>query len=182
MIEIRFHGRGGQGSVTCAELLALAAIGEGKYAQAFPSFGPERRGAPVVAFCRISDQPIRIRANIYEPDIVVVLDPTLLKIVNVAAGLKPNGILVTTSKDSPETLKEALGTKNRIAVVDAVKIAMEVLGLPITNTAMLGSLIRASDLVKKASFIPPLKERFGRIAEKNIAAFERAYQDTVFIQ
>jgi pyruvate ferredoxin oxidoreductase gamma subunit len=87
MIEIRFHGRGGQGAVTSAELLALAAIGEGKYAQAFPSFGPERRGAPVVAFCRISDEPIRIRANIYEPDIVVVLDSSLLKIVNVAAGL-----------------------------------------------------------------------------------------------
>jgi pyruvate ferredoxin oxidoreductase gamma subunit len=179
MIEIRFHGRGGQGSVTSAELLALAAIGEGKYAQAFPSFGPERRGAPVVAFCRISDQPIRIRANIYEPDIVVVLDPTLLKIVNVAAGLKPNGIVVTTSKDSPEMVRETLGIKNRVAVVDATKIAMEVLGLPITNTAMLGSLIRAADLVKRESFLSPLKERFGRVAEKNIAAFERAYQDTI---
>ena len=179
MIEIRFHGRGGQGSVTSAELLALAAIGEGKYAQAFPSFGPERRGAPVVPFCRISEQPIRIRANIYEPDIVVVLDPTLLKIVNVAAGLKSSGIVVTTSKDSPEMVREILGIKNRIAVVDAIKIAMEVLGLPITNTAMLGSLIRAADLVKKESFISPLKERFGRIAEKNIAAFDRAYQDTV---
>ena len=179
MIEIRFHGRGGQGSVTSAELLALAAIGEGKYAQAFPSFGPERRGAPVVAFCRISEQPIRIRANIYEPDIVVVLDPTLLKIVNVAAGLKSSGIVVTTSKDSPEMVRETLGIKNRIAVVDAIKIAMEVLGLPITNTAMLGALIRAADLVKRESFIPPLKERFGRIAERNIAAFERAYQDTV---
>jgi 2-oxoacid:acceptor oxidoreductase gamma subunit (pyruvate/2-ketoisovalerate family) len=182
MIEIRFHGRGGQGAVTSAELLALAAIGEGKYAQAFPSFGPERRGAPVVAFCRISDQPIRIRANIYEPDIVVVLDPTLLKFVNVAAGLKPKGIVVTTSKDSPELVKEALRINNRIAVVDAVKIAMEVLGVPITNTAMLGSLIRASDLVRSESFIPPLKERFGRIAEKNIAAFQRAYQDTVLTQ
>lgn len=179
MIEIRFHGRGGQGAVTSAELLALAAIGEGKYAQAFPSFGPERRGAPVVAFCRIDDERIRIRANIYEPDIVVVLDPTLLKIVNVAAGLKPSGIVVTTSKDSPEMVRETLGIKNRIAVVDAIKIAMEVLGLPITNTAMLGSLIRAADLVKRESFIPPLKERFGRIAEKNIAAFDRAYQDTV---
>jgi len=182
MIEIRFHGRGGQGSVTCAELLALAAIGEGKYAQAFPSFGPERRGAPVVAFCRISDQPIKIRANIYEPDIVLVLDPTLLKIVNVAAGLKPNGIIVTTSKDSPEAVKETLRIKNRVAVVDAIKIAMEVLGVPITNTAMLGSLIRASDVVKRESFIHPIKERFGRIAEKNIAAFERAYQETVLLQ
>jgi pyruvate ferredoxin oxidoreductase gamma subunit len=181
MIEIRFHGRGGQGSVTSAELLAIAAIGEGKYAQAFPSFGPERRGAPVVAFCRISDQPIRIRANVYEPDIVLVLDSTLLKIVNVAAGMKPNGILVTTSKESPEKVRELLKIKNRLAVVDAIKIAMEILGVPITNTAMFGSLVKASELIKKESFILPLKERFGRIAEKNISAFERAYQETVLI-
>ncbi len=182
MIEIRFHGRGGQGAVTSAEILALAAIGEGKYAQAFPSFGPERRGAPVVAFCRISNQPIKIRANIYEPDIVVVLDASLLKIVKVDAGLKPNGLLVTTSNDSPEKVKELLRIKNRMAVVNAVKIATEILGLPITNTTMLGSLARASELVKKESFIPPLKERFGRIADKNISAFERAYQETILIQ
>jgi pyruvate ferredoxin oxidoreductase gamma subunit len=162
--------------------LALAAIGEGKYAQAFPSFGPERRGAPVVAFCRIDDQPIKIRANIYEPDLVVVLDATLLKIVNVAAGLKTDGILITTSKESPEKVKEDLKVKNRLAVVDANKIAMEILGLPITNTTMLGSLVRASGVVKKESFISPLKERFGRIAEKNISAFEQAYQKTILIQ
>jgi len=182
MIEIRFHGRGGQGSVTSAELLALAAIGEGKYAQAFPSFGPERRGAPVVAFCRISDEPIRIRANIYEPDIVVVLDSTLLKLVNVAAGLKKDGLIVTTSQDTPHKVKEILGIKGRLAVVDATKIAMETLGVPITNTTMLGSLTKASGLVKKESFFPPFKERFGRIAEKNITAFERAYKETILIQ
>jgi len=182
MIEIRFHGRGGQGAVTSAELLALAAIGEGKYAQAFPSFGPERRGAPVVAFCRIDEERIRIRANISEPDIVVVLDASLLKIVNVAAGLKGKGVVVTTSTDSPEKVKEILGIKNRIAVVDAVKIAREVLGLPITNTTLLGSLVKASGVVKRESFIHPLKERFGRIAEKNISAFERAYQETVLLQ
>jgi pyruvate ferredoxin oxidoreductase gamma subunit len=182
MIEIRFHGRGGQGAVTSAELLALAAIGEGKYAQAFPSFGPERRGAPVVAFCRIDDERIRIRANVYEPDIVVVLDSSLLKIVNVAAGLKPDGILVTTSPDSPEKVKAELKINNRIAAVDATKIAREVLGVPITNTTLLGSLVKASGLVKRESFIPPLRERFGRIAEKNISAFERAYQETVLLQ
>jgi len=182
MIEIRFHGRGGQGSVTCAELLALAAIGEGKYAQAFPSFGPERRGAPVVAFCRISDEPISIRANIYEPDIVVVLDSTLLKLVNVASGLKENGFIVTTSQDTPEKVRELLGSKSRLAVVDAVKIAMDILSVPITNTAMLGALVKASGVLKKASFVSPLKERFGRVADKNISAFERAYQDTVLIQ
>ncbi len=161
--------------------LALAAIGEGNYAQAFPSFGPERRGAPVVAFCRISDQPIRIRANIYEPDLVVVLDSSLLKIVNVAAGLKPNGILVTNTKEAPEKVKEDLKLKNKLAAVDATKIAMEVLGLPITNTTMLGSLIKAGNR-QEGSFLHPLQERFGRIAAKNIAAFERAYQDTILIQ
>jgi pyruvate ferredoxin oxidoreductase gamma subunit len=172
MIEIRFHGRGGQGAVTSAEMLALAAIGEGKYAQAFPSFGPERRGAPVVAFCRID----------YEPDLVVVLDASLLKIVNVASGLKPNGILVTNTKEAPEKVKEDLKLKNRLAAVDATKIALEVLGLPITNTTMLGSLIKAWEIVKRDSFVPPLQHRFGRIAVKNIAAFERAYQETVLIQ
>jgi pyruvate ferredoxin oxidoreductase gamma subunit len=113
---------------------------------------------------------------------VVVLDASLLRIVNVAAGLKPNGILITTSPDSPEKVREDLKIKNRIAVVDALRIAREVLGVPITNTTMLGSLIRASEVVKKESFILPLRERFGRIAEKNISAFERAYQDTVLIQ
>jgi len=182
MIEIRFHGRGGQGSVRCAELLALAAIGEGKYAQAFPSFGPERRGAPVVAFCRISDQPIKIRANIYEPDIVMVLDSTLLKLVNIAGGLKQNGLIIITSQDTPEKVRELFGIKNRLAVVDATKIAMEILGVPITNTTMLGALVKASEIVKKESFIFPFKERFGRIAERNISAFNKAYQDTLLLQ
>ena len=182
MIEIRFHGRGGQGSVTCAELLALSAIGEGKYAQAFPSFGPERRGAPVVAFCRISDQPIKIRANVYEPDIVMVLDSSLLKLVNVAAGMKERGLIVTTSQDTPEKVREILKVKYRLAVVDATKIAMEVLGVPITNTTMLGSLVKASEIVKRESFVDPFKNRFGRIAEKNISAFNKAYQDTVLLQ
>jgi pyruvate ferredoxin oxidoreductase gamma subunit len=100
----------------------------------------------------------------------------------VAAGLKPNGILVTTSSDLPGKVKEDLKLKNPLGVVDAVKIAREVLGLPITNTTMLGSLVKASGLVKKESFFSPLKERFGRIAEKNISAFERAYQETVLIQ
>jgi pyruvate ferredoxin oxidoreductase gamma subunit len=182
MIEIRFHGRGGQGSVTCAELLALSAIGEGKYAQAFPSFGPERRGAPVVAFCRISDQPIKIRANVNEPDIVMVLDSTLLKLVNVAAGMKQKGLIVTTSQDTPEKVRELLKVKYRLAVVDATKIAMEILGVPITNTTMLGALIKASEIVQRESFVDPFKNRFGRIAEKNISAFNKAYQDTVLLQ
>ena len=182
MIEIRFHGRGGQGGVTSAELLAHAAINEGRYAQAFPSFGPERRGAPVVAYCRISDDPIRIRANIYEPDFVVVLDYSILRIVDVTAGLKhPLGILVTDSKFPVEKVRADLNIKGKLAAVDAARIALEVLGLAITNTTMLGSLVKASNVIQKDSLIGPLKERFGRIADKNIAAYERAYGETVVV-
>lgn len=178
MIEIRLHGRGGQGAVTSAELLALAAIKEGKYAQAFPSFGPERRGAPVVAFCRVSDERIRIRAVISQPDIVLVLDPSILRLVNVGDGLKAEGVLVANTRHTPEEIKDELGLKARVATVNATRIAREELGLPITNTTMLGALLKASAIVDKSSMIEPLQERFGRIAERNIKAFERAYQET----
>ena len=178
MIEIRLHGRGGQGAVTSAELLALASINEGKYAQAFPSFGPERRGAPVVAFCRISDERIRVRAVIARPDIVLVLDPSILRLVDVSDGLKQDGVLVTNTRFSPEEIKKELGVKTRLAVVDATKIAREELGLPITNTTMLGALLKASEVVDKGAMIEPLQKRFGRIAERNIKAFERAYKET----
>ena len=178
MIEIRLHGRGGQGAVTSAELLALAAITEGKYAQAFPSFGPERRGAPVVAYCRISDEQIKVRAAIVKPDIVLVLDPSILRLVDVSNGLKADGVLVTNTRFSPEEIKKELGVKPRLATVDATGIAREELGLPITNTTMLGALLKSSAVVDKGSMIEPLQERFGRIAERNIKAFERAYKET----
>jgi pyruvate ferredoxin oxidoreductase gamma subunit len=178
MIELRFHGRGGQGAVTSAELLAVAAINEGKYAQAFPSFGPERRGAPVIAYCRIDDRPIRIRANIYEPDLVLVLDGSILKIVDVAEGLKADGMLIANTHWPPEEIRSRLGITQRVATVNATKIAMETLGLPITNTTMLGSLIKVSGVVDKESVIEPLRNRFGRIADKNISAYQRAFEET----
>lgn len=178
MIEIRLHGRGGQGAVTSAELLALAAIKGGKYAQAFPSFGPERRGAPVVAFCRISDEQIKVRSVISHPDVVLVLDPSILRLVDVSNGLKADGVLVTNTRFSPEEIKKELGVKTRLAAVNASKIAREELGLPITNTTMLGALLRASEVVAKEGMIEPLQERFGRLAERNIKAFERAYKET----
>jgi len=178
MIEIRLHGRGGQGAVTSAELLALAAIIDGKHAQAFPSFGPERRGAPVVAFCRISDEKIKVRAVIDQPDIVLVLDPSLLRLVDVCHGLKADGILVTNTRHSPTEIKKELGIQHRLATVDATTIAREELGLPITNTTMLGALLKAGDLVDKESLKGCLKERFGRLAERNINALERAYSET----
>jgi pyruvate ferredoxin oxidoreductase gamma subunit len=178
MLEIRLHGRGGQGAVTSAELLALAVINEGKYGQAFPSFGPERRGAPVIAFCRVDEKQIKIRTYVDEPDLVLVLDPSILRIVNVTAGLKDDGILVANTKHKADAIRKELDLKCRLAVVDANRIAREELGIPITNTTMLGALLRAKAVVDPASLIEPLRERFGRIAEKNIKAFKRAFEET----
>jgi len=179
LIEIRFHGRGGQGAVTSAELLAVAAISEGKYAQAFPSFGPERRGAPVVAYARVDDRPIRLRTNIYHPDVVVILDPGLLEVANVLEGLKEGGTVVINTNKSAEEL----GIKGnfKVAAVDADRIAREVLGRPITNTTMLGALLKAVEIVSPSSLIEPLNKRFGRIASKNIEAFQKAYEETRLI-
>ncbi|MGB9599281.1 MAG: pyruvate ferredoxin oxidoreductase subunit gamma [Myxococcota bacterium] len=178
MLEIRFHGRGGQGAVTSVELFAVSAISEGKYAQGFPSFGPERRGAPVMAFLRISDKPIRIRSKIYSPDVVVILDPSLIDVANPTSGLKKGGIVVVnTSKDYSGLKDKFSGFK--IALVDAYKIAKEEMGVNIVNTTMLGALIKATDAIKLKSIEEPVKERFGRIAEKNINALKRAYKETV---
>ncbi|MFC2048017.1 pyruvate ferredoxin oxidoreductase subunit gamma [Chloroflexota bacterium] len=179
LIEIRWHGRGGQGAVTSAELLARAAIDEGKYAQAFPSFGPERRGAPVLAFDRISDnKPIRIRAEIAEPDVVIVLDSSLIRIVNVTSGLKGKGVLVINTSKSLQDIESELGNKWRLATIDATKIARELLGVPIVNTTMLGALIKVTKVVKLESLLEPLKNRFGRLAERNINAMKKAYEET----
>jgi len=173
MVEIRFHGRGGQGAVTSAELLVIAAINEGKYGLALPSFGPERRGAPVMAFARISDSPIRIRSGVWRPDIIVVLDPGLLKNANVFQGLKEDGIVVVNATERP-----SLPPGIRVAWVNATQIARGEIGLPITNTTMLGALVKAVPLVKVESFLEPLNKRFGKVGEKNFKALKRAYEET----
>ncbi len=179
LVEIRWHGRGGQGAVTSAELLAQAAINEGKYAQAFPSFGPERRGAPVLAFVRISSkQPIKLRTEIAQPDVVVVLDPSLLRIMNVTSGLKDNGIVVISTKQPAEQIRQEFSIKGLLATVDARTIAREILGVHITNTSMVGALIKATAVVKLESLFEPLSHRFGRLAERNIKAMQRAYEET----
>lgn len=177
MLEIRFHGRGGQGAVTSAELLAQAAISEGKFARAFPSFGPERRGAPVAAFCRIDDRPINLRTNIEQPDIVMVLDPSLFTAVDVTKGLQDNGYLIINSKKEPgHFMTEGL---EKVATVNANQIAMEVLKRPVTNTVLLGALIRLLPVVKTESLIEAVKERFNqKIAGLNIEAVNRAYEET----
>ena len=179
MIEMRFHGRGGQGAVTSAELVAQAAIDAGKYATAFPSFGPERRGAPVVAFARVDDQPVRLRSKIYSPDVVIVLDPSLVDIANPTAGLREGGVLIINSSFEANTLRKHLGYKGLLAVVDASRIAGEVLGLPITNTTMVGALVKAVGLLNVEDLKEPFRRRFGKIAARNIDAMERAFNETV---
>ncbi len=178
MLEVRFHGRGGQGAVTCTELIAKAAIAEGRYAQAFPSFGAERRGAPVMAFLRVDEGPIRMRQKIYEPDVVVVLDPTLLSLPSVKEGLKDKGLVVANYHKLPQDLQKEFGFKQRVATVDATKIALDILRLPITNTTMLGALVKATNLVGLEALFEALEERFGRLAERNRAAMERAFNET----
>ncbi|MEE9583618.1 MAG: 2-oxoacid:acceptor oxidoreductase family protein [Dehalococcoidales bacterium] len=174
---MRFHGRGGQGAVTSAELLAQAAISEDRYAQAFPSFGPERRGAPVQSFVRIDNhKPIRLRAEVTEPDIVVVLDPGLLNIVEVTSGLKEGELLVVNAR---QDIAPELRAGWRVATIDATRIARQLLGVPIVNTTMLGALIKASGIIKLESLFEPLSNRFGRLAEKNINAMKRAYEETL---
>ncbi|MFC2044747.1 pyruvate ferredoxin oxidoreductase subunit gamma [Chloroflexota bacterium] len=179
MIEIRWHGRGGQGAVTSAELLAKAAISEGQYAQAFPAFGPERRGAPVVAFNRVSDkEPIRVRAEIVEPDVVMVLDSGLSSVVNVTSGLKEKGILIINTKKQFQDVESEFDMRLQLATIDATKIAREVLGGNIVNTTMLGVLVRMTGLVKLESLFEAVKERFERLAERNIDAMRRAFEET----
>jgi pyruvate ferredoxin oxidoreductase gamma subunit len=158
--------------------VAQAAIAEGKYAQGFPSFGPERRGAPVMAFNRVSaTNPIRNRAGIAQPDVVVVLDPSLVEIGNVTAGLKDGGTIIINTTKAMDAFPK-LGEKWQVAIIDANRIAREELGVPIVNTTMLGALIKATGVVELESMIEPLKVRFGRIAEKNIKAMKRAFEET----
>jgi len=178
-VEVRWHGRGGQGIVTVSRLLASAALLDGKYAQAFPEFGPERRGAPVTGYTRISDEPIVIHSQIYNPNIVVVVDPTLIGRVDVVKGLTPKGLVIAHSDKNPEELKRDLGVSDaRVYTVNAMRIALDILGRPIYNTAMLGALLRAAPLAKMESLFKVVAERFpGTIGEKNIAVIKRAYEE-----
>jgi pyruvate ferredoxin oxidoreductase gamma subunit len=180
LIEIRWHGRGGQGAVTSTEMLAQAAIAEGKYAQAFPSFGPERRGAPVQAFNRVdSREPVRIRADITQPDCVVVLDPSLLSKVNVTSGLKEGGWVIINTRKTAQEIKSEFGIKYPVATVNATKIAREVLGVPIVNTTMLGAVVKITGVIDKKSAHAPLEKRFGRLGERNIKAMETAFEQVI---
>ncbi len=179
MIEVRLHGRGGQGVWTAANLLAMTAIKEGKHAQSFPFFGPERMGAPVVAFARISEEPIRIHSMIYRPDVVGVLDPRLLGPI-VREGLKERTVIVVDTREGPEAVRERLGLEpgfGEVWTLDATGMAMEVFGRAITNTAIVGAIAKATGVVKLDSLLEVVKERFrGKAAEMNVEIVRKAYE------
>jgi 2-oxoacid:acceptor oxidoreductase gamma subunit (pyruvate/2-ketoisovalerate family) len=177
--EFRWHGRGGQGAWTASELLARSAIHEGRYIQSFPEFGPERMGAPVKAYTRISDKPINLHCAVYNPDIAIVMDPTLLATVPVTDGLGEKGILIVNTPKEPNKIKEELKmTEGTVWTVPATEIAMRILGRFITNTAMLGAVARATEIVKMESIEKAVKARFpGPLAEKNIGVIKEAYKE-----
>ncbi len=179
LVEVRWHGRGGQGIVTVSRLLAHAALLDGKYVQAFPEFGPERRGAPVTGYTRISDEPILIHSQIYNPNIVVIVDPTLLGKTDVTSGLIENGTVIAHTEKKPEELKEELkAEKAHIYTVNAARIALDILGRPIYNTAMLGALVKAIPIASMESLNKVVMERFpGAAGEKNVAVIKRAYEE-----
>ncbi|RMF06139.1 pyruvate synthase [Candidatus Woesearchaeota archaeon] len=182
ILEIRFHGRGGQGAKTAAAFIAEAAQREGKFVQSFPEYGAERQGAPVTAFTRISDSRIYLHCGITEPDIVVVVDPTLLKSIPVAEGLKENGMLVVNTVEPIEKVREHTGFNGKIITVDATKIAVEEIGKAVTNTAMLGALEKAKEIVPFEHLLEITREHFTYklgedVAERNVKALKRAYEE-----
>ena len=185
LVEIRWHGRGGQGAKTASLLLADAAFNTGKYIQGFPEYGPERMGAPITAYNRISDNPIRIHSNIYEPDYVVVVDDTLLERVDVTAGLKESGaIVINTTKDAVELSKLLNGYKGKIYTIDARKVSMETLGRYFPNTPMLAAIVKVSSIMNDEEFLSDMegsfKHKFAKkpeVIEGNMKALKMALQE-----
>ena len=184
-VEIRWHGRGGQGAKTASLLLAEAAFNTGKYIQGFPEYGPERMGAPITAYNRISDSKIRIHSNIYEPDYVVVVDESLIKDVDVTAGLKKDGaILVNTQKEPAEIKKQLKGFEGKVYTIDAMTISIDTLGRYFPNTPMLGAIVKVSGVMKEDEFITSMEESFKHkfaskpeVIEGNMKAIKRALQE-----
>ena len=185
LIEIRWHGRGGQGAKTASLLLADAAFNTGKYIQGFPEYGPERMGAPITAYNRISDNPITIHSNIYEPDYVVVVDDTLLECVDVTAGLKEQGAIVINTTKSADYLKSVLKDyKGAIYTIDARKVSMEALGKYFPNTPMLAAIVKVSNIMDEKAFIEDMegsfKHKFAKkpeVIEGNMKALELALKE-----
>jgi pyruvate ferredoxin oxidoreductase gamma subunit len=176
MFEVRIHGRGGQGVVTAAELLSLAAFREGRHAQAFPSFGSERTGAPVVSFCRVDDREIRVREPIAAPDAVIVQDPTLLHQVDVFGGLRAGGCVLINSSDAPGDLGLEGLAAGRLVTVPASELAREHLGRPLPGPALLGAFAALTGIVSLSAVTAAIRERFrGRTGDGNAAAASAAH-------
>ncbi len=181
--EIRWHGRGGQGVKTAALLLAEVALAEGKYSQGFPDYGPERMGAPIRGYTRASERPVRMHCAIANPDAVVVLDPTLLGVVDVASGLKDKGVILINSKEGPSAVAERFNLgKFRVMTVDATGISLEEIGRAIPNTPMVGALLKAVAVVSIDALCENMRKEFSKkfsekIVEGNISAARRAYEE-----
>lgn len=180
MFQVRIHGRGGQGVVTAAEMLSVAAFLEGRNAQAFPSFGSERTGAPVVAFCRIDDKEIRLREPVMQPDALIIQDPTLLHQVDVFAGLKKDGyILINTNRNFEQLgLTELVQgwRQERLSTVSATELSLKHVGRPMPNVPLLGGFAAVSGMVQLESVIEAIRQRFSsKVAEGNIAAASEAF-------
>jgi len=175
MIEIRIHGRGGQGNVAAAELLSIAAFKDGKFAQAFPSFGAERIGAPVQAFVRIDDKKIRTREEVRTPNYLIVQDSFLIGAVPVLDGIKSDGLILVNSDKAPEDLN--IKTTARVETIPATEIALEIIGRPIPNAIMIGAFCAITGLVSIDAVQEAIMEKFpGRVGENNVAALERAVE------
>lgn len=185
LVEIRWHGRGGQGAKTASLLLADAAFNTGKYIQGFPEYGPERMGAPITAYNRISDNPIRVHSNIYEPDYVVVVDDTLLESVDVTAGLKETGaIIINTTKDKEYLDTVLKGYNGKVYTIDARKVSMETLGRYFPNTPMLAAIVKVSKIMEEKDFLEDMqgsfKHKFAKkpeVIEGNMKALEMALNE-----
>lgn len=183
LVEIRIHGRGGQGAKTASELLVETALDNGKYIQSFPEYGPERAGAPMRVYARISDEPIHIHSGITKPRIVAVIDPTLLDATNVTEGVPEDGILLINTTLPPADIRKKLNfNKGKVYTIDATKIALETIGSPLPNTPILGALIRITGLVKLEDLAEKLRGKFlKKIGEKktqgNLDSIKRAYDE-----
>ena len=183
MMEIRWHGRGGQGAKTASQFLGEAALDTGKYIQSFPEYGPERAGAPMKAFNRISEEPIYIHSSVTNPTMVVVIDPTLMGAIDVTEGIGDDGVLLVNTDKSPEEIRKMANfTKGKVGTVDATKIALETLGLPMPNMPMLGALLKTNPLVTIDQLSERIKNKFlKKIGEEktnaNLKGIERAYNE-----
>ena len=181
-MEICWHGRGGQGLVTANEILAETAIAAGKYVKAFPEFGPERMGAPIRGFTRISESPIRIHSQVYEPDIVVIMDGTLVGKVDVTRGIKKDSVILANYAGSPKELQNALGADVECHTLDAIKVSIEEIGKPMVNTVMLGALVKVRPLVPYDMLEDQITNKFtGKLSDKvivkNLSALKRGYAE-----